>query len=39
MIGISLFRNNFRFNDSKDFFGFLLSENQKICNVNGKMKK
>ena len=38
MIGISLFRNNFRFNDSKDFFGFLLSENQKIWNVNGKMK-
>jgi hypothetical protein len=38
MIGISLFRNNFRFNDSKDFFGFLLSENQKIYNVNGKMK-
>jgi len=38
MIGISLYRNNFRFNDSKDFFGFLLSENQKIYNLNGKMK-
>ena len=38
MIGISLFRNNFKFNESKDFFGFLLSENQKVYNLNGKMK-
>ena len=38
MIGVSLYRNNFRFNDSKGFYGFLLSENQKIYNLNGKMK-
>ena len=38
MIGISLYRNNFRFNESKDFYGLILSEKQKVYNLNGKMK-
>ena len=37
MIDVSLYRNNFRFN-CKDFFDFLLSENRKIYDLNGKMK-
>lgn len=38
MIGITKKRNNFSFNDSKDFYGYILSECKSVCNLNNKVE-